>query len=171
MTVFNGIKKNVNYRPYRKLTFFEDLNEEEKEFTRSLNRTLRELEHKIKKEIIALQGKLKAKIEKDRTGFKDFDLDCSITFFMNENDPGYKEGKNDIMANLVWSFGLETYWEFGIADGQNHTACSSIPDEENHCMLMHSLHHHSDPDLGWRDILRIGSIQTNIVLNCEYKEK
>lgn len=170
MTVFVGRGSNVDYKPLDVHKYFEELTEEQKEKIRSLNRTLRELESKIKQEVIDLTKVFQARAEDPNDSLEDFEVEVSISFYRSEDDPEYDEYEGNCIVELFEGFCAGTDWEFGIGDQQNHTCCGSVSDEENHCMLMHSLHLHCDPHVGWLDILRIGRIYTDIKIDYQYME-
>ena len=133
---------------------------------RKLNKTLAGLEKKLKEQGGKIYTSDKDVIKNSKGWIQDYEIDYEISFYLMEEDPEYKEYEDNILATL--NEPLERYLEpncdFGICDGINH---NEYRDRENHifkddfhCWLFHCLYHHTE--LEWNDLLRIGSIWTDI---------
>ena len=109
---------------------------------------------------------LEKRVKDTNDWLEDYEIDCYMTFHLKEDDPGYDEDSDNILVELAVGFGSMKSGrrEWGIADGNDHNTlhslvkCSMV--DEYHCYLYHSLYDHTD--LGWVNMLRIGTIWVDI---------
>jgi hypothetical protein len=134
---------------------------------RKLNDVLSELEKKIKEQAARIYSADKKIIEQSQGWIQDYEFECEISFWLSEDDPEYKEDVDNILATIDEP--LEHHFtqnvDFGMFDGENHNLfCDREGHPLNgdfHCWLFHRLY---DADLEWSDLLRIGSIWTDITV-------
>jgi hypothetical protein len=146
----------------------EDLSEDEKAFLFNLNNKLIDVEVAIKNEVTKLIKIANSKVSDTKDWVDDYEIKCYITFILDENDPDYKEDDDNILHQL-WEHCPHQDWHWGLGDNNNHNEFQHWDHpmkNEHHCWLYYSLYDQSD--LGWSNILRIGSIWLDV--NIEYQK-
>ena len=154
-------KNYVRYEDQDKLAA-EDLSAEQRQFLVNLNSKLTDIEKGIKVEGQALIDQLEKRVKDTNDWLEDYEIECYITFYLQEDDPDYDEDKDNMLVELMSCvvFSKLKKREWGIADGNDHNTlhgwvkCSMV--DEYHCYLHHSLYDYTD--LGWINMLRIGTI-------------
>ncbi len=140
-----------------------DLSSQQKAKLKNLNDKLSDLEVDIKKEALSLIEWTEPRIADPNDWVKCFEIECSISFCLREDDSEYCEDNDNVLVEL-WERGkTANRWEHGVGDGENHNefAHSDHPmKDEYHCWLYHCLYDHTD--LGWVNLLRIGDIWVDV---------
>ena len=140
----------------------EDLSTGQRQFLAQLNNKLADIETGIKKECRGLIDQLEKRINDPNDWLDDYEIDVVITFILKGDDPEYSDRSDNILVELDESVKGEI-WEYGIGDGKNHSEYQHWDHpmkDEHHCWLYHCLYDHTD--LGWINVLRIGSIWVDI---------
>ena len=85
-----------------------------------------------------------------------------VDLFPPDGDPSWDEDADSCIGTVVGGFTtVRESPEFGFgALVTNHAEPGSFPGE-HHCWLYHSAYDHSG--LGWRDLLRVGSVWVDLV--------
>lgn len=133
-----------------------------------LNKKLADIEGKLKIDILNLHLIAEERVEDALDWIEDYEIDIYITFTLKEDDYYYDEDLDNILVQLT-EYPAKYLGITHISDGMNHSEFqhwdNHIMKKEHHCWLYHCLYDHTD--LGWVDILRIGSIWVDI--NIEYQ--
>lgn len=142
----------------------DDLSRRDRQFLLALNGRLAEIEDQIKAEAIDTAGALEARVEVSSDWIQDYEIECTISFWLREDDPAYKEDDDNILIELrEYLKGIDDD-RLGIADRRNHNEYRHWKNhpmrDERHCWLYYSLYAHTD--LGWANLLRIGVIWVDL---------
>jgi len=140
----------------------EDLSTEQRQFLLQLDNKLVDTEKGIKKECLALMDQLEKRLNDANDWLEDYEIECDISFYLQDDDPDYDEGSDNILVKLWEDIKFED-WAHGIGDGRNHNEYQHWDHpmkDEHHCWLFHCLYDHTE--LGWINMLRIGSIWVDI---------
>ena len=145
----------------RKQLSSEDLSPDQLKSLSNLNKYLSEIELNIKREVKTLTKIAYLRVLNPNDWVEDYMVKAKIYFILNDSDPAYEEeGYDNILAELTESFYLNSKFEFGVGDIENHNEFQYNNNHplcnEYHCWIYHCLYDHTD--LGWVNILRIGKI-------------
>ncbi len=147
----------------------EQLSDEQNTFLFKFNRQLSNIEKEIKNEATKLVNVSEDKISDPSEWIDDYEIECFITFILKKEDQYFNEYDDNILVQL-WEDCKHKDWKWGIGDNNNHNDFQHWARhpmrKEQHCWLYHSLYDHTD--LGWVNILRIGSVWVDI--NVEYQK-
>jgi len=142
---------------------------EQRRFLAQLNVRLSDIEKGIKQEAIQLLNALERRVIDSDNYLEDYEIDCYVTFFIGKDDPDYGEDEDNVLVQL-WENLKGENWVRELSDGNNHNefeGWSHHPmKDETHCWLYHALYDHTEH--GWRNILRIGTIQVD--LEVDYRK-
>lgn len=132
----------------------EQLSADQRAFLKSLNDKLGEIEQGIKQEASHLIAAGNQKVADLFDWVEDFEVECFITFYLNENDPDFSDDRDNVLQQL-WEYVTHQDWRHGIADGNNHNVFKRLNlvhpmENEHHCWLYHCLYDHTD--LGWANV-------------------
>ncbi len=147
----------------------ENLSANQRIFLRNINAQLSEIEEKIKIEVDKLCAFGDSKISDHPSYFDDYDVVSHIMFGLAENDPAFKYGNLNILVQLSEPSKVKRWLggRYNIADHKNHNEFKDDNhpmSQEHHCWLYRCLYEQTD--LGWSNMLRIGSICLDI--NVEF---
>ena len=147
-----------------------DLSKEQKIFLDNINKQLMEIEKQLKKEAVVLGKEAQKRVKDPNDWIEDYEIELFINFYLNESDPGYYEDSDNILVSLNYCLkGEEKRMKqevyFGLDDSVDHNLFRlkdnhPLKDTGFHCRTYHELYHHTN--LGWADILRIGTIWVDI---------
>ena len=148
-----------------------EMTREQRLFLVNLNKRLSETEKKLKKEALEIIDTLNKRANDDTDWIHDFDLECTLEFYMREDDPDYSRGKDHILAKFTIGICLMVDSDRYLPGSDKNWNSVSIPDMDNpdqleyHGCLYHQLYDHTQ--ISWRDMLRIGSawVHINITLH------
>ena len=150
-----------------------DMSREERLFLVNLNHRLAEIEKQLKKEAMSLIALMNERVADEADWINDYEIEGTITFWLDENDPKYIVDKDNILATVETSVSLMRIAPEYLKDRESnnwnewHIHDIDKPDkEEHHCHLYHQLSEHSG--LRWEDLLRIGSIWVDINLRLQH---
>ena len=145
-----------------------DLTSEEIDQFRTLNRFLKAYEHKIVHEVESLYSYATKKTEESSEWIDSYEgIEIKVYFFLKENDEAWDEYDDNIVVTLTdYILGAPSTL---LGAGEDHTLVNVAPDfGETHCWLFHALYDHTE--LGWDDMLRIGSIGMECILRVGREE-
>lgn len=145
----------------------EDLSYEQKRFLLNINKQLSKFEKEMKNEIARLTKSGISKVADPKNWFTDYDLEWSVSFFLNENDSKYDDEVDNILFQLSGTSKSNSLIGF-LNDKKNHNKFlnSEHPmSKEKHCYLYRYLYNHTD--LGWSNILRIDVIDVSVTIELE----
>lgn len=147
----------------------DEISDSQKVFLDKLNKKLVEVEKHIKQEVKILIKSGESKVSDPNDWIEDYEIECFIYFILREDDPDYDEDDDNVLIQFL-ECSKHGHWDWGIGDGNNHNefqyAKRHPMNKEYHCWLYHSLYDHTD--LGWVNILRIGSIW--VVISIDYQK-
>lgn len=157
----------------------EDLSPDQLILLSNLNKYLSEIELNIKREVKSLTKIACLRALESDDWVEDYMVKAKIYFILNESDPSYEEeGYDNILAELTETFDINSKFEFGVGDVENHNEFQHKKhhplSREHHYWIYHCLYDHTE--LGWVNILRIGKIwlefnvQYNILNDCLSKK-
>jgi hypothetical protein len=138
-----------------------DLLDYQRDFLKSLNSKLMDIESILKHEIQRLVSEGKKRIQNRNDWVQDYEIDCFVTFVLKEDDPGY-DGKSDNILVQLWEGDKYEDWEWGIGDEKNH---NEFQNWENHPMkdeFHYWLYRCLYSKLNWIDIMRIGQVRIDV---------
>ena len=152
-----------------------DMTREQRLFLVNLNKRLSDIEQQLKKEALAIITTMNKRLEDAADWINDFEIECTVEFYLNENDPAYSDDEDNILAEFTEGISLLRYADHSLlASTENWNDCS-IPDmdhpeqREHHGWFYHQLYDHAK--ISWDDILRIGDIWVNINLMLQHHLK
>jgi hypothetical protein len=134
---------------------------EKMQIYRNINEKLSEIEKQIKRDSERLCQQCQSMLSDG--SIDDYEIRCSICFFLDESDPDFMDADDNILANLKFDlkFGFDRE---GLDDGENHSYFRKINghplQRERHCFLFHQLYDHTGID--WDDLPRIDSVWVDI---------
>jgi len=143
-----------------------DLDALQRQALMRLNEILAKTEKNIKKEALSLMVDYQRKVDDEAEWIADYEADVDISFWLKESDPAFDEDQDNILVvlNEPLKHCHEGDIEYYLGGNVNHNEFQHWPDhpmkDEFHCWLYHCLYDHTE--LGWIDILRIGSIWVEI---------
>jgi hypothetical protein len=162
--MFIEYKRNeyVRYEHRHKLAI-EDLSPDQRQFLMNLNSKLADIEQGIKKECQVLNAELERKLNDPNDWLEDYEIECNVQFMIKEDDLDYDEDSDNILVELSDHIKHQD-WSWGMGDGNNHNDMEGWENcpmsNEQHCSMYHALYDHTD--LGWVNMLRIGSLWIDI---------
>ena len=146
----------------------EDLTKDQKGFLFNLNKQLSEIEKEMNPEMIKLNKVAKARLEDPNDWVSDYELECVITFFLNDNDSEYDEDIDNVLVELSECALADDDSVYGWDDNENYNEFQYWDhpmSKEKHCNLYHCLYDHTK--LGWSNILRIGCIWIDVKIEYQ----
>jgi len=133
-----------------------------------LNKKLIDIEKKLKTDILNLHLIAEKRIKDPLDWIEDYEVEIYITFLLSEDDSYYDEDLDNILVQLT-EYSPKYLDVNHISDGVNHSEFqhwdNHIMQKEHHCWFYHCLYDHTD--LGWVDILRIGSIWVDVAIEYQ----
>lgn len=145
---------------------YSSLTEEEKAWLGTLNDCLRQVEEKYSLILRTKRSKLQARVADPSDWLAGFNLKCVITFYLREDDEGFEKDDDNILTEIhEWYVERDEDdpdWGFG-ATHIDHAEKRDCFLGESHCYLYRQLYDHTR--LGWRDLLRIGSMYVEIKID------
>jgi hypothetical protein len=133
----------------------------QRHFLISVNNKLINIESILKHEIQRLVSEGKKRIQNRNDWVQDYEIDCFVAFVLKEDDSGYDEKSDNILAQ-IWEGDKYEDWEWGIGDEKNHNEFQNWENhpmkDEFHCWLYRCLY----SKLNWIDIMRIGQVRIDV---------
>ena len=122
---------------------------EQRLFLVNLNNRLSEIEKQLKKETFEIITSINKRLEDDADWINDYEIECTVEFYLNEDDPAYSDDEDNILAEFTESTSLLRYADHSLlASTENWNDCS-IPDldnpdqNEHHGWFYHQLYDHT----------------------------
>jgi hypothetical protein len=152
-----------------------EMTREQRLFLVNLNNRLSEIEQQIKKEALEIIDTMNERVEDDADWINDYEIECTVEFYLDENDPAYSDDEDNLQAEFTEGVRLLRYADHSLlASADNWNDCG-IPDmddpnkNEHHCWFYHQLYDHAK--LSWENMLRIGDIWVDINLTLQHHLK
>lgn len=151
------------------------MNREQRLFLVNLNSRLAEIEQQLKKEALAIIATMDKRIEDDADWINDYEIECRVEFYLNENDPAYSDEEDNLLAEFTEGVGLLRYADHSLLASEDNWNDCSIPDmdnpdqDEQHCWFYHQLYDHAK--ISWDNMLRIGDIWVSIEITLQHHLK
>lgn len=168
LNYFENIKARRNYcdEQTKQKTYYRQLDTNERNQLMLLNESLKCLEAQYLPIMNAKGQTLQARVVDPADWMREFSLELVLTYYLREDDPEFdKDDDNILMESHQTIFDYNTPnrdWGFGLTD--IHYCEDEVTFEgEQHGYLYHQLYNHCDLD--WRDLLRIGEIYVEIMIN------
>ena len=73
-----------------------DMTREQRLFLVNLNNRLSEIEKQLKKETLEIITMMNKRLEDDADWINDYEIECTVEFYLNEDDPAYSEDDDNI---------------------------------------------------------------------------
>lgn len=116
-------------------------------------------------------GHLKACVADPNDPLDDYEIDATLYYILDENDPTFDEDDDNILTQREISIKCSNR-KYGLGDGQDHRMpCRLFPgalNEVPHCWLFYDLYEHSyglmQSSLTLQDCLRLDSIWVDIAV-------
>ena len=152
-----------------------DMTREQRLFLVNLNNRLYEIEKQLKKETLEIIDKMNKRVNDNTDWINDYEIECTVEFYLREDDPAYSDEEDNILAEFEEGIGLLRYTTCSLLAMNENWNDRSIPDMDNpeklehHCWFYHQLYDHTD--ISWDDMLRIGDIwvDINVILQHHLK--
>ena len=152
-----------------------EMTREQRLFLVNLNNRLSENEQQLKKEALTIIDTMNERLEDNADWINDYEIECTVYFYLNENDPAYSDEEDNLLAEFTEGVGLLRYADHSLLASTDNWNDCSIPDmddpdkNEHHCWFYHQLYDHSK--LSWENMLRIGDIWVDINLMLQHHLK
>jgi len=152
-----------------------EMSREQRLFLVNLNNRLSEIEKHLKKEALEIIDTLNNRVDDDTDWIHDFDLECTLEFYLREDDPDYSRVKDHILAKFTIGISLMINSDRYLPGSDKNWNSRSVTDMDNqaqlehHCCLYRQLYDRTQ--IHWKDMLRIGSawVHINITLHHHLK--
>jgi hypothetical protein len=152
-----------------------DMTREQRLFLVNLNNRLYEIEKQLKKETLEIISTMNKRLNDTADWINDYEIECTVDFYLREDDPAYSDEEENILAEFEEGIGLLRYTKCSLLAMNESWNDRSIPDMDNpeklehHCWFYHQLYDHAE--ISWDDMLRIGDIwvDINVILQHHLK--
>jgi len=152
-----------------------EMTREQRLFLVNLNNRLSEIEKQLKKETLEIITMMNKRLEDGADWINDYEIECTVEFYLNEDDPSYSDDDDNILAEFTEGISLLRYADHSLlASDENWNDCSihdlDNPDQrEHHGWFYHQLYDHTK--ISWEDMLRIGDIWVDINITLQHHLK
>ena len=116
-----------------------EMNREQRLFLINLNNRLSEIEKQLKKEVLEIIATMNKRLADDADWINDFEIECRVEFYLNENDPEYSDEDDNVLAEFTEGVCLLRYADHSLLASTNNWNDLSVPDmdhpdrKEHHC--------------------------------------
>jgi len=144
-------------------------------FLVNLNKRLSEIEKQLKKETLEMIAMMNNRLEDATDWINDYEIECSVEFYLHEDDPAYSEDEDNILAEFTEGISLLRYADHSLLASDENWNDLSLPDldnpdqREHHGWFYHQLYDHTK--ISWEDMLRIGDIWVDINITLQHHLK
>ena len=141
----------------------------------NLNSRLSEIEKQLKKETLDIITMMNKRLEDEADWINDYEIECTVEFYLNENDPAYSDDEDNILAEFTEGISLLRYADHSLLASDENWNDLSLPDldnpeqREHHGWFYHQLYDHTK--ITWEDMLRIGDIWVDINITLQHHLK
>ena len=152
-----------------------DMTREQRLFLVNLNNRLSEIEKQLKKETLEIITMMNKRLEDDADWINDYEIECTVEFYLNEDDPAYSDDEDNILAEFTEGISLLRYADHSLLASSENWNDLSLPDldnpeqREHHGWFYHQLYDHTK--ITWEDMLRIGDIWVDINITLQHHLK
>jgi len=152
-----------------------DMTREQRLFLVNLNNRLSEIEKQLKKETLEIITMMNKRLEDDADWINDYEIECTVEFYLNEDDPAYSDDEDNILAEFTEGISLLRYADHSLLASSENWNDLSLPDldnpeqREHHGWFYHQLYDHTK--ITWDDMLRIGDIWVDINITLQHHLK
>ena len=152
-----------------------EMTREQRLFLIDLNNRLSEIEKQLKQEALEIIKAMDNRLSDDTDWINDFEIECTVEFYLNEDDTAYSDEDDNLLAEFNEGVALLRYADHSLLASEENWNDQSIPDidnpdlNEHHCWFYHQLYDHAG--LSWDDMLRIGDIWVDINLMLQHHLK
>jgi len=152
-----------------------EMSREQRLFLVNLNMRLSEIEQQLKKETLAIITTMNKRLKDDADWINDFEIDCTVEFYLREDDPAYSDEDDNILAEFTEGVALLRYADHSLLASEENWNATGITDldnpdqKEHHCWFYHQLYDHTK--ISWDDMLMIGDIWVDINLMLQHHLK
>jgi len=145
-----------------------DLTNDERRHLRTINESLTDIERRFQSIALQLCSELDQRVASPTDWLGDYEIELAVDLYLNEAAWEEDDEDDDVFVTLAWDLkGVDAEPDFGFGALHIHHAESIHGDfgDERHCWLYHHLYAHSD--LCWRDLLRIGPIGVDLMVDYQ----
>jgi len=152
-----------------------EMTQEQRLFLVNLNSRLSEIEKQLKKETLDIITMMNKRLEDEADWINDYEIECTVEFYLNENDPAYSDDEDNILAEFTEGISLLRYADHSLLASDENWNDLSLPDldnpeqREHHGWFYHQLYDHTK--ITWEDMLRIGDIWVDINITLQHHLK
>jgi hypothetical protein len=152
-----------------------EMTREQRLFLVDLNNRLSEIEQRLKKEALEIINSVNKRIEDDADWINDYEIECTVEFYLREDDPAYSDDEDNILAEFTEGISILRYAARSLLASDRNWNDTGITDMDNpdrrehHCWFYHQLYDHAK--ISWDDVLRIGDIWVDINLTLQHHLK
>jgi hypothetical protein len=152
-----------------------EMTREQRLFLVNLNNHLSEIEKQLKKESLEIITMMNKRLEDYADWINDYEIECIVEFYLNEDDPAYSDEEDNILAEFTEGISLLRYADHSLLASSENWNDLSLPDldnpdqREHHGWFYHQLYDHTK--ISWEDMLRIGDIWVDINITLQHHLK
>ena len=152
-----------------------EMTREQRLFLVNLNNRLSEIEKQLKKETLEIITMMNKRLENEADWINDYEIECTVEFYLNEDDPAYSDDEDNILAEFTEGISLLRYADHSLLASSENWNDLSLPDldnpeqREHHGWFYHQLYDHTK--ITWDDMLRIGDIWVDINITLQHHLK
>ena len=152
-----------------------EMTRDQRLFLVNLNKRLSEIEKQLKKETLDIITMMNKRLEDEADWINDYEIECTVEFYLNENDPAYSDDEDNILAEFTEGISLLRYADHSLLASDENWNDLSLPDldnpeqREHHGWFYHQLYDHTK--ITWEDMLRIGDIWVDINITLQHHLK
>lgn len=150
------------------------ITEKDKEELRAFNKRLIKVQENISKEAIKLDEQLKLRVDNENDSMIDYEIDLELSFYLKDDDPEYRDDDciiSTIKYRLKDISSEKEHFEDILDTSINHYDYFKKDDlaDISKSWLFFKLRYHDE--ISWQDMLRIGTIWTDINVSYQYWDK
>ena len=168
--LYDGLNQVRELYGNRFVSYTDFTNDEVAKF-RNINTKLTEYEKVMKQEVEELYAYANRRRKDKDDIIRDFYMEVSVYFYLDENNPAYKEEDTDNIMTVIFTTKHDVDWEFGFGDDNDHNtlpARQGTPlEHDKYCALFHALYDHTA--LHYQELLMIGNFELDVKLHIDYK--
>jgi len=152
-----------------------DMSREQRLFLIDLNNRLFEIEKQLKKETLEIIERMNKRVEDANDWINDYEIDCTVDFYLRDDDPEYDDNDDNIIASFTEELGMLKYADQSLLASEenwNDFGLEEIDNpgnKEHHHWFYHQLYDHTK--IKWEDMLRIGDIWVDINITLQHHLK
>lgn len=150
------------------------ITEKDKEELRAFNKRLIKVQENISTEAIKLDKQLQLRVDDENDSMIDYEIDLELSFYLKDDDPEYRDDDciiSTIKYRLKDISSEKEHFEDILDTSINHYDYFKKDDlaDISKSWLFFKLRYHDE--ISWQDMLRIGTIWTDINVSYQYWDK